>query len=184
MAPARTCRVHQRTAKGTRRTHRSRPVRQKHGRLFHTALPSPKVRKFPNVGLAGCLQAVGGECGLLATFGERQIIAQPVARRLLVSPLFKKDFRDGYQLLARGDFASGNLNHQKGPRAECGLLAEWHEVKLQYTVVSRLCMPLSMVGVAASRLGPACDGMGFHTWPRPPLHRWGIRPTREASPLL
>jgi hypothetical protein len=40
-------------------------------------------------------------------------------------------------------------------------LAEWHEVKLQYTAVSMLCIPLSMVGVAASMLGPACDGMGF-----------------------
>jgi hypothetical protein len=67
------------------------------------------------------------------------------------------------------------------PKPTLWLLSEWHEVKLQYTVVSRLCMPLSMVGVAASRLGPACDGMGFHTWPRPPLHRWGIPPTREGS---
>jgi len=58
-------------------------------------------------------------------------------------------------LLARGDFASATLNHQDWPRAE------WHEVKLQYTAVSRLCMPLSMVGVDASMLGPACDGMGF-----------------------
>jgi hypothetical protein len=41
------------------------------------------------------------------------------------------------------------------------LLAEWHEVKLYYTVVSRLCMPLSMVGIAASKLGPVCDGVGF-----------------------
>ncbi len=41
------------------------------------------------------------------------------------------------------------------------LLAEWHEVKLQYTAVSRLCVPLSMVVVAASTLGPACDGVGF-----------------------
>ena len=45
-----------------------------------------------------------------------------------------------------------------------GLLAEWHEVKLQYTAVSMLCMPLSMVGVAVSQLGPACDGMGFDPW--------------------
>jgi hypothetical protein len=45
--------------------------------------------------------------------------------------------------------------YQKCPRAE------WHEVKLQYTAVSRHCMPLSMVGVAASQLGPACDGMQF-----------------------
>jgi hypothetical protein len=41
------------------------------------------------------------------------------------------------------------------------LLSEWHEVKLQYTAVSMLCVPLSIVGVAASKLGPACDGVGF-----------------------
>ena len=41
------------------------------------------------------------------------------------------------------------------------LLSEWHEVKLQYTAVLMLCMPLSMVGVAASKVGPACDGVGF-----------------------
>jgi hypothetical protein len=41
------------------------------------------------------------------------------------------------------------------------LLAEWHEVKLQYAAVSTLCVPLSMVGIAARKLGPACDGVGF-----------------------
>jgi hypothetical protein len=41
------------------------------------------------------------------------------------------------------------------------LLREWHEVKLQYTAVSMLCVPLSIVGVAAIKLGPACDGVGF-----------------------
>jgi hypothetical protein len=39
--------------------------------------------------------------------------------------------------------------------------AEWHEVKLPYTAVSRLCVPLIKVGVTASQLGPASDGVGF-----------------------
>jgi hypothetical protein len=39
--------------------------------------------------------------------------------------------------------------------------AEWREVKLQYTGVSMRCAPFSMVGGAASQLGPACDGVGF-----------------------
>jgi hypothetical protein len=38
---------------------------------------------------------------------------------------------------------------------------EWHQVKLQYTAVSMLCAPLSMVGIAASKLGPARDGVGL-----------------------
>jgi len=37
---------------------------------------------------------------------------------------------------------------------------EWHEVKLQYTAVSMRGVPLSLVGVAASTLGLACDGVG------------------------
>jgi hypothetical protein len=41
------------------------------------------------------------------------------------------------------------------------LLSEWHEVKLQYSAVSMLCVPLSTVGAAASKLGSACDGVGF-----------------------
>jgi hypothetical protein len=41
-------------------------------------------------------------------------------------------------------------------------LAEWHEVKLQYTAISKLRVPLSMVGIAASKLWPVCDGVGFH----------------------
>ena len=40
------------------------------------------------------------------------------------------------------------------------LLAEWHEVKLQYAAVSTLCVPLSMVGVVTGKLGLAGDGMG------------------------
>ena len=44
------------------------------------------------------------------------------------------------------------------------LLGEWHEVKLHYTAVSMPCVPLGMVGIAASKLGPACDGVGFDLW--------------------
>ena len=40
---------------------------------------------------------------------------------------------------------------------KCWYRAEWHEVKLQYTAVSKLYVPLSIVGVAANKLGPPCD---------------------------
>jgi hypothetical protein len=50
---------------------------------------------------------------LLRTFGERQMVAQPIARRWLVSPLINKDFRVCHPLLARSNYASVNLNHQK-----------------------------------------------------------------------
>jgi hypothetical protein len=53
---------------------------------------------------------------LMANFGERQVMAQPVARRLLVSLLVHKDFRVCYPLLARGDCASAILNHQNWTR--------------------------------------------------------------------
>ena len=45
---------------------------------------------------------------------------------------------------------------------ELRVLAEWHEVKLQYTAVSTLCVLLSMVGIAASKLGPADNGVGLN----------------------
>jgi hypothetical protein len=51
------------------------------------------------------------------TFGECQVRAQPVARRWLVSPLIIRNFRGCYFMLARGNLASANLNHQKWPRA-------------------------------------------------------------------
>jgi hypothetical protein len=54
---------------------------------------------------------------VIVTFGERQMVAQPIARRLLVSPLINKDFRDCHPLFARGNFASVNPNHQKCRRA-------------------------------------------------------------------
>jgi len=81
----------------------------------------------PNVGPPRCLRAGGdeselifSECGLLATFGECQVMAQIVAARLLVFPLIKESFRACDPLLNRGNFASVNPNHQKWPRAE------WH----------------------------------------------------------
>jgi hypothetical protein len=51
------------------------------------------------------------------TFGECQVMAQPVARRLLVPPLINRDFRGCYLTRARGNLASANLNHQHWPRA-------------------------------------------------------------------
>jgi hypothetical protein len=50
---------------------------------------------------------------LLRTFGERQTVAQPIAKSVLISPLINKDFPVRYPLLARGNFASVTLNHQK-----------------------------------------------------------------------
>jgi hypothetical protein len=50
---------------------------------------------------------------LLRTFGECQMLAQQIARRWLVSLLINKEFRVCHPLLARGNFASVNLNHQK-----------------------------------------------------------------------
>jgi hypothetical protein len=46
-------------------------------------------------------------------FGEHQVMAQLIAKRVLISPLINKDFPVRYPLLARGNFASVNLNHQK-----------------------------------------------------------------------
>jgi hypothetical protein len=46
-------------------------------------------------------------------FGEHQVMAQLIAKRVLISPLILKDFPVRHPLLARGNFASVNLNHQK-----------------------------------------------------------------------
>jgi hypothetical protein len=54
---------------------------------------------------------------LLGAFGESQVMGQPVAKGLLVSPSITGDFRGCYFLLARGNHASATLNHQKWPRA-------------------------------------------------------------------
>jgi hypothetical protein len=50
---------------------------------------------------------------LFVIFGEHQVMAQLIAKRVLISPLINKDFPVRHPLLARGNFASVNLNHQK-----------------------------------------------------------------------
>jgi hypothetical protein len=47
------------------------------------------------------------------TFGEHQVVAQLIVTRVLISPLIHKDSPVCHPLLARGNFASVNLNHQK-----------------------------------------------------------------------
>ena len=72
------------------------------------------VAMAPQVGVTPqCCQAYG----ILATFGEYQVMAQLVATRWLVFPLMKEDFRVCHPLLARGDGASATLNHQNWTRA-------------------------------------------------------------------
>jgi hypothetical protein len=46
-------------------------------------------------------------------FGEYQVIAQLIAKRVLLAPLIHKDFPVRHPLLAHGNFASVTLNHQK-----------------------------------------------------------------------
>ena len=50
---------------------------------------------------------------LFVIFGEHQVMAQLIAKRVLISPLIHKGFPVCHLLLARGNFASVNLNHQK-----------------------------------------------------------------------
>jgi hypothetical protein len=50
---------------------------------------------------------------LIVIFGEHQVMAQLIAKRVLISPLINKDFPVRHPLLTRGNFASVNLNHQK-----------------------------------------------------------------------
>jgi len=47
------------------------------------------------------------------SFGEHQVMAQLLAKRVLISPLIHKDFPVRHPLLARGHCASVTLNHQK-----------------------------------------------------------------------
>jgi hypothetical protein len=51
------------------------------------------------------------------TFGECQVIAQSVVRRLLVYASIGKGFQGCCYLLARGNLASATLNHQNWTRA-------------------------------------------------------------------
>jgi hypothetical protein len=46
-------------------------------------------------------------------FGEHQVMAQLIAKRVLISPLMNKDFPVRHPLLALSNVASVNLNHQK-----------------------------------------------------------------------
>jgi hypothetical protein len=50
---------------------------------------------------------------LFVIFGEHQVMAQLIAKRVLISPLIHKGFPVRHLLLSRGNFASVNLNHQK-----------------------------------------------------------------------
>jgi hypothetical protein len=56
--------------------------------------------------------ALTSDFAISITFGEGQVMGQPMATRWLVSPLIYQDFRDGALLLARGHHASATLNHQ------------------------------------------------------------------------
>jgi hypothetical protein len=50
---------------------------------------------------------------LFVSFGEYQVMAQLSAERVLISPLMNKGFSVRHPLLARSNFASVHLNHQK-----------------------------------------------------------------------
>jgi hypothetical protein len=50
---------------------------------------------------------------LIVAFGEHQVMAQLIAKGMLIAPLIRKHFPVRHPLLARGNFASVNLNHQK-----------------------------------------------------------------------
>jgi hypothetical protein len=52
-------------------------------------------------------------CWLFVIFGEYQVMAQLITKRVLISPLINKGFSVRHSLLAHGNFASMNLNHQK-----------------------------------------------------------------------
>jgi hypothetical protein len=52
-------------------------------------------------------------CWLFVIFGEYQVMAQLIAKRVLISSLIHKEFPARHSRLAHGNFASMNLNHQK-----------------------------------------------------------------------
>ena len=76
--------------------------------------------EYPGPGLGERARAGSGPAGVLRTFGERQMMAQLITRRLLVFPLLNKDLRGCLPLLTRGHVASVNPNHQKCARATGG----------------------------------------------------------------
>jgi hypothetical protein len=49
---------------------------------------------------------------LIVSFGEYQVLAQPIVKRVLISPLIHQDFPGRHLPLAHGNFASVTLNHQ------------------------------------------------------------------------
>jgi hypothetical protein len=53
----------------------------------------------------------------LATFGEYQVMTQPMPRELSITPLIIRDFRGCPLLLAGSNLASATLNHQNWTRA-------------------------------------------------------------------
>ena len=50
---------------------------------------------------------------LFVTFGEHEVMAQLIAKRVLIFPLIHKDFPVRHPFLARANCASVNLNHQQ-----------------------------------------------------------------------
>jgi hypothetical protein len=54
---------------------------------------------------------------LLGTFGEYQVMTQPVPRELSITPLIIRDFRGCPLLLAGSNLASATLNHQNWTKA-------------------------------------------------------------------
>jgi hypothetical protein len=61
----------------------------------------------------GFIPHPGKGCWLFVIFGEHQVMAQLIAKRVLIALLINKDFPVRHPLLARGNVASVNLNHQK-----------------------------------------------------------------------
>jgi hypothetical protein len=49
---------------------------------------------------------------LIVSFGEYQVMAQPIVKRVLISCLINKDFSVRHLPLAHGNFAAAKLNHQ------------------------------------------------------------------------
>jgi hypothetical protein len=63
--------------------------------------------------LQWCQTALVNTSWVIVIFGEHQVMARLIAKRVLISPLIHKDFPVPHPLLAHGNLASVNLNHQK-----------------------------------------------------------------------
>jgi hypothetical protein len=59
------------------------------------------------------LAALATTSWLFVTFGEPEVMAQLIAKRVFISLLIHKGFSVGHALLARANCASVTLNHQK-----------------------------------------------------------------------